>query len=317
MNTHHSTYILKYLRGQSDIKTFSKKIDFDYYRYSKIEGGYTKLNMTDFFKICEKCKFPIEEIIYDSLHVKLKKLDQKNLISEALTFWNIRCEKKLYKRMGFSKEKWWRVKNNHSRMDFIDFISFVEEVTGRSEKFLSYFMEQNMNENVNVIILNLLRKYPSFSIMLSLFTNEAYLKLKSVRLKKEFLLKICGFSDCALDEIIEEFNKVGIKLFQDEGELVNSMKLLRPERDIHHKLSQFILKKHIEKYQDLNARQRIINVPIVASINKNDLAKINDLTAKFMQDLSDVIESSSSKDELFYMYIGHVIEGISQNQTID
>lgn len=132
---------LKRIRGEHDCMSMSKKMGYSYNQYFKLENGYKKLTFDDFIKVCNlKEDYDLEDIFKSELNIKPESLTQKDIVNSYCDVWGDPSRVILTREMKFSTSKWWRIKNNKTKLFFSDFLNLLDNTGGDVFSFLSQFL---------------------------------------------------------------------------------------------------------------------------------------------------------------------------------
>tara|TARA_B100001248_G_scaffold262672_1_gene260732 strand:+ start:1916 stop:2863 length:948 start_codon:yes stop_codon:yes gene_type:complete len=124
--------LLKTLRGQDTTKKMSESLGFRFDKYYRWENDYQRVDLVEFFHLCEKKQVPIHKIFQEVLGISLQELSQTGILKALFAEWGQPSNTLVEKELGFSKVKWWRLRNGESRFSLEEFFSLVELLTGRA-----------------------------------------------------------------------------------------------------------------------------------------------------------------------------------------
>lgn len=306
--------LLKEIRGNATQKSMSEKLGFRFNQYFKWESGETEISLVDFFKVCDLKKIKIEKCLHDLLHVKCDKYDS-NLIGLMYLHWNSYSEKMFLEQSGFSKSKWWRLKNQKIQMTFDDFLIFIETIAGKKDSFLLAISNELkkrshlQNPKNELTFINSLRKNLEFGPIYSCFFLAEYQKAKNIEERKKILFNFTSIPKIKLESILKELikDKMLNEELTDVGELFK-INFSIAQADISDLFSEYCLNHTLEKLRRGREQEFIVASPILAAISPKVSDEIREILTRAQIEITKAIASEDNlkKDRLAYVYLGMV-----------
>lgn len=306
--------LLKEIRGKETQKSMSEKLGFKFNQYFKWESGLKELSLIDFFKICDLQNIEIDKCLFSLLHVKCEKYDP-NLLGLMYLHWNSYSEVQFLKATGFSKSKWWRLKNQKINISLNDFLIFIEIIAGKKDSFLlSISNELNkkkhlQNSKNEIKFIHSLKKNLEFGAIYSCFFLGDYIKAKSKNERVDILIKMTGIPIPRLNKILKDLIKD--EMLNDELTDVGNLFKINfsvAQAEISDLFSQYCLNHTLEKLKKGRDKEFIVASPILAAISENASDEIREIMTRTQIEITKVItrDDNLKKDRLGYIYLGMV-----------
>jgi transcriptional regulator with XRE-family HTH domain len=306
--------LLKEIRGNETQLELSKRLNFKFNQYSKWESGTTEIDLIDFFRLCDLKNVEIDNHLYNHLHIKCDKYDS-GLLGLLYLHWNSYSEEKFLKLTGFSRSKWWRLKNNKSDMTLNDFLIFIEKLAGKKDSFLALLSKdlkkkEYLQENKNELqFITALKKNVEFAAIYSSFFLREYLLAKNIEERKSVLIKSTGIESLKLDIILKELidDKLLNAELNDVGDLFK-VNFSLAQSEVSDLFSEFCLKHTLSQLKLGRDNKLIIASPILAAVSDEAISKIREILTYAQSEMAKVIASDDNmkKERLAYIYLGLV-----------
>jgi hypothetical protein len=302
-------HILISLRGKQDRLALSKKLGYSYNQYSKFEGGYKKVYLPDFIKICELNEnIDLLFICNKVLNLNLVEVTSDSILDAYTDVWGSPSSYILSNNLEMSDSKWWRIKNGKSPISLIDFFKLVNTTSVGLVNFLKYFLAENIINEVFKDKLNpsdvmpLLGKNPECALIMNAIFHNDYVA-SSITKRMAVLKSITKLTDDKLDETVSNLLEKNVCYVDELGFLkANYYKAEGRDSDLKDSrlLQRYVLEKILEENNNpdlVESAQRLRSGYKIICVSKQTKMDIRKALQENYLKICELIEHESGETD--------------------
>ncbi len=304
--------LLRTKRAERDYQSFSKLIGYSYNHYFKLESGYKKLSMEEFINIFQKsdprC---LKEIFLNNLGIKITATTQEDIIQGYCDKFSDPSKYLLESVLNFSMSKWWRIKNNKTKLSFNDFLKLIN-LTGNDSLSLLRTLINDRDKlkyrsdiNFRDLQNKLLKDSPEASLILAAVDDINY-KGDLAQHSLENIQKKCGLEKNNFFVLFNQLLEIGSITFDEQTKKYQRVEYKLESRthtsfELSKSLFSYVANKQVDHLKNNLNKDKITFGTKIVTVSPQTIEAIKDEMKKTYDKISHLVENDdiTKESEMF------------------